>query len=332
MMLLTYLKWRIRQSTFYRKRMQRWVNNARYQFRVYKYYGSKYNFRATKIDIKNKSRIIFIFDPQREHPGVVDQLKAMIGMYYIAKISNLDYKIIHDDPFSLKDYLVPKSVKWDMPWEELSYNLNNVKIIYCNGQNPIKRVSGKYKQYHVYSYIGYDYLVTNKINEWKKVWKQLYDELFTPSEALLSEINRLNLLEKSYIAIHLRFVNTLDFFEKGEYQSLSVQEKNNLIENCINQIEIIRNQNLSVPVVVFSDSELFLSKLDNIDVTVLGGKIQHISQSSDSSTIMKTFVDFYLISRAKKVYSLIGPNMYHSVFPLYASVIGEIDFEQIDFT
>ena len=93
MMLLTYLKWRIRQSTFYRKKMQRWVNNARYQFRVYKYYGSKYNFRATKIDIKNKSRIIFIFDPQREHPGLVDQLKAMIGMYYIAKISNLDYKI-----------------------------------------------------------------------------------------------------------------------------------------------------------------------------------------------------------------------------------------------
>ncbi len=35
---------------------------------------------ANIIDINDKSRVIFIFDSQREYLGLVDQLKAMIGI------------------------------------------------------------------------------------------------------------------------------------------------------------------------------------------------------------------------------------------------------------
>ena len=44
---------------------------------------------------------------------------------------------------------------------------------------------------------------------------------------------------------------------------------------------------------------------------------------------MKTFVDFYAISKASRVIRILAPEMYNTVFSYYAAVLGGIIPEEL---
>ena len=46
--------------------------------------------------------------------------------------------------------------------------------------------------------------------------------------------------------------------------------------------------------------------------------IAHISHTSDKDSVMKTFIDWYLLAQASKVYRLKADELYLTNFPLYA--------------
>ena len=66
-------------------------------------------------------------------------------------------------------------------------------------------------------------------------------------------------------------------------------------------------------------------------IFVIPGTVKHIDTAGKTNDLenIKLFLDYYLISYAHKVYSLVGTGMWPSAFPEYASKIAESGFERI---
>ena len=88
---------------------------------------------------------------------------------------------------------------------------------------------------------------------------------------------------------------------------------------------------------VTSDSITFLRRVAQIDgVYVIPGTLSHMDCSKHGDApantadgYLKSFLDFYMISKARKVYRVGTPLMYHSEFPLYAAKINDRPFESV---
>jgi len=266
----------------------------------------------------------FIIDPDKKHHGLVDRLKAIVSCYYIAKQNGLDFKIIFDHPFPLAQYLKPNLHNWIADWNDLSYSIKNSKLISYNGVKILK--FNKKKQYHLYNYCGYNIFETNHFPNAAELWGQLFQELFIPEMRLMQQMQSYKMAFKTYFVVHLRFVNALESFEPGHYNVLSSEQQEKLIRRCINSIQQITQQNGGKQTLVFSDSQRFLDIVRTIlpDVMILDGKIGHISyadQKQLDDVVFKTFVDFYMMAQAKKIFAIHSPEMYNSVFSYYAALV-----------
>ena len=202
--------------------------------------------------------------------------------------------------------------------------------MYFIGCLQIPRLSKTIKQYHVYCYIGYDIISSNHVLDAESVWRNLFLELFKPSQALNECLNCCSLDSSGYVAVHLRFVNALENFEKDQFNSLTEDKRENLIQRCLKGIRLIIDQNKNKQIVVFSDSKVFLERVKVLPVIVLDGKVGHISFTENTHEVaMKTFVDFYAISKASRVIRILAPEMYNTVFSYYAAVLGGIIPEEL---
>ena len=320
MVIIERLKCYLRANPFYKRYLQTRVNDMRYFFRSCKYYVKYYSFKYDKKVSGNT--LYFIIDPEIKHPGLADRYKAIVGCYFIARQNGFDFKIIFETPFSLHDYLDENQCKWFADRQALSFSLRNSCVIAYNGGGKIPRLRRSVKQYHVYSYIGYDILETNRIPEYKKRWGELYNALFKPKDLIIKRMVDTGFVKDEYIAVHLRFVNALEHFEEDHFNDLSEAKKENLIQRCLAGIEAIRRQNENVPLLVFSDSRFFLNRVKELPVHVLDGAIGHISFVCNEEAVIKTFVDFYMIGNARRVYIIQAPEMYSTVYSYYAALAG----------
>ena len=228
---LEKIKYILRGNRYYRKYFQTTVNSIRYYFRDLHYYWQKYSLKKDREVLGNT--LYFIIDPDIKHPGLVDRFKAIVGLFYVAKVNGFDFKIIFNHPFDLEEYLSVNKYNWIANQSELSYSLQNVRLIPYNGSGKIPKLHKTIKQYHVYCYIGYDIISSNHILNAESVWRNLFLELFKPSQALNECLNCCNLNDSGYIAVHLRFVNALENFEKDQFNTLTEDEQENLIQRCL---------------------------------------------------------------------------------------------------
>jgi len=285
-----------------------------------KYYFKHYSFKKDKTIIGNT--LYFIIDPHISHPGLCDRYKAIVGCFYIALKNGFDFKIIFDSPFKLDDYLDINDYDWKADWTDLSFSLRNSRVIPYNGGGKIPRLNKAIKQYHVYSYIGYDILETNHIDNYRLIWGNLFNRLFIPKDFLSRIIEESGFKQNDYVAVHLRFVNALERFEENQFNVLSEDKKENLINRCLDGIKRVINDNKGKKIVVFSDSRVFLSRVGELPVYVLDGKTGHISFEHDKDVVTKTFIDFYMISNAERIYMIKASEIYTSAFPYYATLAG----------
>jgi hypothetical protein len=317
------IKCYLRANKYYKKYLQTRVNDMRYNYRSCRYYIKHYSFGKDKEVTGNT--LYFIIDPAIKHPGLADRYKAIIGCYYISKINGFDFKIIYETPFYLNDYLDVNDYNWLSTRDDLSYSLKNSKIIPYNGGGKIPRLNKSVRQYHVYSYIGYDILETNRIQDYKILWGTLYNSLFKPKDIIIQRMKETGFEKNKYIAVHLRFVNALEHFEGDQFNVVSERKKEELIWRCFTGIRTIINDNEGMPVIVFSDSSVFLNRVKDLPVHVLDGQIGHISFNKEKDVTVKTFLDFYMISEARKVYVIHAPEMYATVYSYYAALVGYKD-------
>jgi hypothetical protein len=77
-----------------------------------------------------------------------------------------------------------------------------------------------------------------------------------------------------------------------------------------------------VPVLVTSGSSTFLGKIQDLDnVYTIPGKVVHIDSVTNEKqeVYLKSFVDFFTLSPAQKVYNIGTSIMYRTDFPAYAA-------------
>ncbi len=283
-----------------------------------------YKSGAEKVD--GNQLVFFVKEgyPQA-HPGLVDRFKAIVGLYYIAKCNGFDFRLVYDTPFSLNKYLQPNQYDWSRT-DSVNKKWKNVKLMEYGGFKEIPQLSKEIPQYHCYYYEGLNILKMAKVENWTKLWGNLYRELFKPSD-YLNGLLKANIPEENYVAIHVRFVNALENFEKGYESNLSEAQKQQLIERCLGKIGEIKDKEQK-EVYIFSDSTRFLTEVRKKDYRTLPiENIGHISFQNDSSVHDKTFIDFYAMSMGDKVYSIQGEHVYTSVFSQFAAIVGNVDYE-----
>lgn len=290
---------------------------------------SKLN-RLTLRKAKFIDTLIFYLDPQIGHPGLADRLKAIVSCYYIAKENGLQFKIIFNYPFELKQYLEPNQVDWTCDEQDLRFSLINSCIFNYEG---FYRRMKKNKQYICFNYTGSlitppsQALIENN-NKWVK---DLWNQLFKPSNILTKAIENQGYEPQTYIAIHLRFINAFEHFEKCYKSSLSEDQRKNLLKRCRNGIIKVCDSNRGKTVLVFSDSAFFLQNIKDLPIYTLDiENISHIRYTKNSDSVLKTFIDFMMISRASAVYRIISPEMHKTNYSLFAAQIGNVPFFDIE--
>lgn len=283
-----------------------------------------------------RGSLILCADGNFPHGGMFDRLKGAISVYAASKVLGRDFRINFTSPFQLEKYLEPNEYDWRLKEGEYTENIWTDRLIFMYGEwkNPYRLLKTRKKNAHFY--YGYDSLdYINKKCGTSFVWGDLYRELFKPTAYLQKYIDaEKEKIGKDYIAIHLRFMNLLG--DKTEFDCdpvLPLEKQKVLRENALQAIRKVTSKNQGCKIMLATDSANFVEFVKNEipDLYTVPGEIRHIGtagETSDGANI-KMFLDYYMISGAKKVYNLVGQGMWKSAFPEYAAKIGGCEFERI---
>lgn len=295
------------------------------------------NLKFRFLQDKDLNVLFFVIDPKKDHPGMVDRFKGIVNAYYFAKQNNYAFKIIYKTPFPLENYLHPNNINWVADWCDLKYSIFQTRFINECDWHKLPKLR-KNRQYHIYNYVGNGIAPFVPAGESQRIWRELFNDLFVPTR-VLSDVIESNILHIGFpfVAIHIRFVNTLDSFETSHSftgcNTLTPCQQSDLIERCKSGImRIIQDNGNAHHYLVLSDSKRFLNDIKELPVITLPtDKIAHTSFTTDEATILKTFLDFFLLSRADVVYRIMAPELYSSsCYALYASIVGNVPFKTVN--
>lgn len=294
-----------------------------------KYYAEKINLNY---NCRNEKILIYTADGTTQAGGLADRLRGMVSLYYLSKLIGVDYRIRFNSPFSLAEVVLPNKYNWIIQEDEVSFNPKNVinynhwcgntkvDIQSREASETVKFFLKKYKQLHY----------TTNIFIADHSYGELFDELFQPSICLRTEIERYTRdIGGDYIAVTFRFQQLLGDFIEGDFRVLSKQEQDRLTSRCLKHLLAIHLENQNCKILVTSDSKSFLAQANNFDFTfVIPGDIYHLDFSSktNSTSYTKSFLDYYMLVEAKKIYLVVDGPMYKSGFPERAAIHKKIPF------
>lgn len=266
--------------------------------------------------------------------GLADRLKGIISVFEWCQKHNRSFKINFCEPFKLQNYLVPNKYDW-LP-NGISYKGKNIlpKIClreprtdkYLNYQWDDKfprwmmnNVGDESKQYHIYTnmFLSHSH------------FSDSFNELFRPCDRLQKEIDyHLSQIKGSYISISFRFTTLLGDFTDCTGKPLPLNKRKKLIEDSLEAIsEIVKKAPKHDKILVTADSSTFLEHVKDMEnVYIIPGKIGHIDYDHGDDVNMKTFLDFFMISKAEAVYLAKGPGMYNSAFAKTAAMVNDKPF------
>lgn len=312
-------------------------------------------FLAYKIALRSKAMArpatkrplyIAIIDGTAMHGGMCDRFKGIITLYAYCKYNHLPFRIKYTYPFNLEDYLQPAEYDWTLKDNEYTDNPKYCRILYMRKEHRARRLLKlkTTKQIHFYSnrdcldYINAAYSVGND-NGINFTWGELFRELFKPNLDLENRIIRIRRdLGNSYSAAVFRFQNLLGDFKEYSFKPIKNHEDTEkLIEKCVFAVKKIKTELDKENLLVTSDSITFLKIVSQIEgVYVIPGTLvhmdgnkEHVKKELQYETHIKSFLDFYILSGAKKIYRIGTSYMYPSEFPLYAAKINDVPFESV---
>lgn len=310
----------------------------RYKRVVRRHLAQYYTDQAPRAT-NEKKMIVYTNDGRALRGGLADRLRGMVTMFRYAMEHDCDFRIFFTSPYRLEDYLIPAAYDWTVKNGELSYNAHDSKPVYMDNigtqderefafQRKVTEdfLNGDYKQYHVYSTFYYE----------ESHFHECFQRLFRPSEALDRELTiHGDILGDSYISVSTRFLELLgDFTEPDRMATLDEEGKKRLMDACVGVIERLHEKHPESKIFVTSDSLTFLRycSIEHPYVYIIDGEIVHSDmkvEKNDTMPYMKTFVDFMLISRAKKAYQIVVPPMYAGNFSMRAAEAGGVEFERV---
>ncbi len=323
------------------------------------YYGWKYKLielkhrlkelvLAYKIALKSKELgkpgtdtpvCIAIVDGTAVHGGMCDRFKGIVTLYAFCKHRNIPFRIKYTDPFRLENYLAPSDYDWRLKEHDLTDNPRYCRVLYMRKEYTAGRLLSLNTRKQVHFYGNRDCLeYINKAFDENYNWGQLFRELFKPGDALEERIRSAKEgIGDNYYAAVFRFQNLLGDFKEYSFRPLeSDKEKELLVKKCLSAIKSLKEENGNIPLLVTSDSMTFLERASSIGgVHIIPGRLVHIDNRKDGTSTdkpdvyMKSFVDFYMLSGARKIYRIGTSYMYNSEFPVYAAKVNDIPFYSI---
>src|SRR5690606_20723563 len=284
--------------------------------------------------LDKKPILISMVDNRRRGNGLTDRFKGIISVYALAKTIGVPYRCIYTHPVYLTSFLIPNQYDWLPKHGELDDTVGGMRFKLLRKQRTAKRllrVLPLTKQVRVYA--NNDYLdEINRIFHTEYKWGQLFGELFKVTEPLESKLQcHLDRIGGPYIACVFRFQALLGDFKEYNFKPLGETEQQQLIAKNKKALQQITEES-AVPVLVTSDSATFISEIKALaNVYTIPGKVVHIDNSADEAeeVYMKSFVDFFMLARAQKVYSVGTKTMYRTDFPAYAAKVNDVPFERI---
>lgn len=289
----------------------------------------------------NSNLVVAMVDGSSYHGGLCDRFKGIVSIYAFCKKKNIPFRIRYTYPFRLEDYLEPASYDWVLKDGEFTANPRRIRILYMRGEYRARRMLGfsSDKQVHFYGNRDLLGILNSHLGEVTEYdWGTLFRELFRPGQEMRSQLDYLHReIGGDYCAIVFRFMNLLGDFKEYYYRSISDKSKRQaLIDICLDSIKDIMKRHPGKKILVTSDSVTFLELASRIEnVFIIPGTLVHIDghrgklPGNRHDAFMKSFLDFYMLSEAEKIYSVKAQKMYRSQFPEYAAKVNNIPFERV---
>ncbi len=292
----------------------------------------KYN--KISLTQKKSPMLISSIDDRRNTQGFSDRLNGIISIYGLSKATNTPFKIVYTHPFQLTEFLIPNLYNWLPQENELSNSTRDVRFKILRKQRTLARLLSLFpikKQIRVYA--NYNYLEEiNQLYSKNYTSGELFHELFKPTKELADQIklHREKIGEK-YIACVFRFQSLLGDFKEYDNRPATEKEQDILIEQNKKALIDLTKKN-DCQILVTSDSLRFISEIKSLkNIYTLPGKVVHLDCSfgEQKEVYMKSFLDFFMIANAQKVYSIGTKIMYPTSFPMFAAKINNVPFERI---
>jgi hypothetical protein len=291
-------------------------------------------FRAKKRICPQTPAVIFFTEKGKWHGGFADRMKGIVSLYHFCLCKEIPFKINYAYPFCLSDFLQPNKYDWQINEKMISFHRKEAKLMFLYGKNKVKRLFCLNTSKQIHAFFNTD--IVEQLNaefHTDYTWGQLFGQLFKPAEILQSEINRhLKIINGNYICAVFRFQNLFGDFQEYKCQPLNETEQNILIQKCLKSLLELQEEENSRKILVTSDSAKFLTAVAELEnIFAFPAKVVHIdcTENEQYNVYMKSFLDFYLISNAEKVFCVGTKEMYPSEFPMYAAKINDIPFERI---
>ena len=291
-----------------------------------------------KPDMKNPVYVAMV-DGTAIHGGMCDRFKGIITLYAYCKYRGIPFRIKYTHPFRLEDYLSPASYDWTLKENEYTDNPRYCRILYMRKEYLAQRLLNLKTKKQVHFYGNRDSLAyINEAYAGNYDWGELFRELFKPCTVLEEQIKTIQQnLGNNYYAAVFRFQNLLGDFKEYNYRPINdPEEAESLIAKCLNAIRDLQATHGNLPLLVTSDSVTFLERASQIEgVHIIPGTLTHIDGNKSPlpgnpyDTYLKSFLDFYVLSEARKIYRIGTSYMYPSEFPVYAAKVHDIPFESI---
>ena len=340
--LIRNIKWRL--SIFFlsdEKRLWNNVTNLNKRFKKGEIISlNEYSTIAT-IKQSPSKRAVCIFDGKIKNGGLADRLRGIVSVYEVCKEQNLEFKIVFTSPFNISDFLEPNIIDWCITRQELNYNTTITDLCYIDTLTGSEYEAKKQKQWFRREFkkrYKEFHIRTNALFSYNGDYSTLFNELFKPSQLLQTSIEKQKeIISTSYISTSFRFMNLLDDFNETVelHGKLTKEEQKELITKNIEQLQLLHKKHPDKRILVNSDSTTFLQTAEKLDyVYVIPGNITHIdgkNNKNEYEAYEKTFLDFFMIANAEKIYLLRTGQMYSSGYPFAASKIYNKPFEKIEF-
>jgi hypothetical protein len=102
----------------------------------------------------------------------------------------------------------------------------------------------------------------------------------------------------------------------------------------MNHLKDVYSENDCGKVLVTSDSVSFLKEAARLPfVYVIPGNVRHIDtvENADKDADIKLFLDYFVLSRSKKVYLVVEDRMYSSRFSYRAALLNNVPFIKLEY-
>lgn len=294
-----------------------------------------YSHEQPKRGVK-ETMVVVCVDGHYVHGGLSDRLRGMATIFDYCQENGIAFRIYHNSPFALEDYLLPHQYDWRIRKEEISYHPDEATPVVINGALHYHRQHRQYLRYTLRQHAGKQLHIYTHAFFADHNYSKNFNMLFTPAPRLAATIEKIVAeIGQPFVGVTFRFQQLLGDFIEGNYPILSENERQTLIERCLKRLETLRREEFPYHLVLItSDSTTFLRQAEALPwVRTIPGKVVHMDYTADAAyeVYLKSFVDLFVLSRAQQVFLLRTGQMYPSGFPYRAASQTGIPYRSIEF-